>query len=77
MDRPDAKVFVNWFLTKEAQEVWGDVLAANSRRTDVKPVEPEAVVQPGDDKVLARLHVEEIIPKIEEVREVLKNMLAK
>ncbi len=72
-----AKVFLNWVLTKEGQEVWGPVLAANSRRKDVAPAEPDAVVQPGDDKVLSRLHVEEVIPKIEEIREVRKNMLAR
>ncbi|MEK7214172.1 MAG: extracellular solute-binding protein [Chloroflexota bacterium] len=72
-----AKVLINWLLTKAGQEVWSPILVANSRRTDVKPVETDAVVQPGDDKFLSRLHVEEVIPKIEETREVLKNLLAK
>lgn len=36
-----AAVFVNWLLSREAQDHWARNGAYNSRRTDVEPVNPE------------------------------------
>jgi ABC-type Fe3+ transport system substrate-binding protein len=36
-----AAVFVNWLLSREAQDHWARNGNYNSRRTDVEPVNPE------------------------------------
>ena len=41
-----AKVFLNWLLGREAQEAWAKLGAANSRRLDVPPGDPERAVDP-------------------------------
>lgn len=42
-----AKLFINWLLTRETQVMWSGYTGSNSRRTDVPPVNPEAVPAPG------------------------------
>ncbi len=37
------KVFANWLLSKEVQEIWAKTADTNSRRTDVKPGSPETL----------------------------------
>jgi iron(III) transport system substrate-binding protein len=45
--RPNAaKVFINWLLSKEAQELWG-LSQYNSRRTDVAPTVPDEYPDPN------------------------------
>ena len=39
---PDAaKVFVNWYLSREFQQRYADIVEANSRRLDTKPRDPD------------------------------------
>jgi iron(III) transport system substrate-binding protein len=41
------KLFVNWFLSKDAQAIYAPNAERNSRRTDVTPVDPEGLPKPG------------------------------
>jgi iron(III) transport system substrate-binding protein len=41
-----ARVYINWFLSRETQEQWARVTGYNSRRTDVTPVEPKMFPKP-------------------------------
>jgi iron(III) transport system substrate-binding protein len=43
------KVFANWLLSRETQEVWAKTAATNSRRKDVTPGSPET--QPALEKI--------------------------
>ena len=40
------KVFVNWLLSRQTQEVWAREAATNSRRLDVPPGSPDALPDP-------------------------------
>ncbi len=42
-----AKLFVNWMMTKEGQQVWTKATAQNSRRKDVPPEDSELLPTPG------------------------------
>ncbi len=42
-----SKLFVNWFLSKDAQAIYAPNAERNSRRTDVTPVDPEGLPKPG------------------------------
>ena len=42
-----AKVFINWFLTKEAQTIYSEATARNSRRKDVPLGDENNVVDPN------------------------------
>jgi len=44
-----AKVFVNWFLSKEGQKTAASYTKVNSRRTDVQAVSPVDAPKPGRD----------------------------
>ncbi len=41
-----ARVYLNWILSKNAQELYAKATATNSRRTDVEPVHPESFPKP-------------------------------
>jgi len=41
-----AKVYINWLLSKEAQELYAKATASNSRRTNVAPVNPDIFPDP-------------------------------
>ncbi len=41
-----ARVYINWLLSKNAQELYAKATATNSRRTDVEPVHPESFPKP-------------------------------
>jgi len=41
-----AKVYINWLLSKEGQELYAKATASNSRRTDVAPVNPDIFPDP-------------------------------
>jgi len=41
-----AKVYINWSLSKNGQELYAKATATNSRRTDVDPVHPETFPKP-------------------------------
>lgn len=44
-----ARVFVNWYLSKEFQQFYADTVVDNSRRVDTKPGDPDpnALMKPG------------------------------
>ncbi len=44
-----AKVFVNWYLSREFQQIYADSVQDNSRRVDTKPGDPDPdhVMKPG------------------------------
>jgi iron(III) transport system substrate-binding protein len=42
-----AKIFVNWFLSKDLQEAYLRVVKNNSRRRDTPPGDPAHAMQPG------------------------------
>jgi iron(III) transport system substrate-binding protein len=42
-----AKVYLNWYLSRLQQQRFAELTQINSRRTDVTPVEPEHLPEPG------------------------------
>lgn len=42
-----AKVFVNWYLSRELQQHYSDLTKDNSRRADTKPPDPAHLLKPG------------------------------
>lgn len=42
-----AKIFVNWYLSRDFQQVYSDATHSNSRRTDVRPANQRLMLQPG------------------------------
>ncbi len=48
-----AKLFINWFLSKEGQTAWCKEIPQNSARTDVQPFNPEGVATPGSQYYFA------------------------
>jgi ABC-type Fe3+ transport system substrate-binding protein len=57
-----ARVYVNWLLTRKAQTIIAEATEYNSRRTDVPPADPSAVVDPANvDKYIAH-QAEELLP---------------
>lgn len=44
-----AKVFVNWFLSRDFQQFYADIVKDNSRRVDVKPGDPKHVMEKGKE----------------------------
>lgn len=72
-----AKVFLNWFLTREGQLAWNKARNSNSRRTDVPPVSPEKALAAGDEKRFVRANTEDSQPKMVETQELLKKLLVR
>jgi ABC-type Fe3+ transport system substrate-binding protein len=65
-----AKVFVNWYLSREFQDYFASIVRDNSRRIDVRPGDPEHVMKPGVDYLIwaseeATDHVAAFMKKIE------------
>jgi len=44
-----AKVFVNWYLSREFQQFYANIVNDNSRRVDVKPGDPKHVMEKGKE----------------------------
>jgi iron(III) transport system substrate-binding protein len=44
-----AKLFVNWYLSRDFQRYYAQAMHDNSRRADVEPGDPETAMQPGVD----------------------------
>jgi ABC-type Fe3+ transport system substrate-binding protein len=61
-----AKLFANWCLTKEGQQMFSTNNALNAFRTDIPPIDPSAVPRPGEHY----LHSsdEATIPELEKTR---------
>lgn len=72
-----AKVFLNWFLTREGQFAWNKARNSNSRRTDVPPISSEKALAAGDEKRFVRANTEETQPKMTETQELLKKLLVR
>ncbi|MSQ26788.1 MAG: ABC transporter substrate-binding protein [Dehalococcoidia bacterium] len=70
-----AKLFVNWFLTKDGQASVSKHIEYNSRRKDVAPFDKSTIPQEGDEKKLMRLDAEAIFDDIEKSQEVAKQLL--
>ena len=67
-----AKVFINWVLTREAQEIWSKADLENSLRTDVLPVDP--VVMPNSQEKYLWLTRQEYNVAQQDLRQVLEKM---
>ena len=72
-----AKVFLNWFLSKEGQTVWSRELVVNSRRRDVAPVNPNSALGPGEETKYLRTNQEDLLAKVTETQELLRNLLVR
>ncbi|MEK7214292.1 MAG: extracellular solute-binding protein, partial [Chloroflexota bacterium] len=70
-----AKLFVNWLLTKDGQTAWTENIQQNSRRTDVTPFDPSAILGSGQENSAVRVHIEETQPYVQETRDLLKKLL--
>lgn len=68
-----AKLFINWLLTKDGQDLWAREIEANSRRLDVPPGDPPTLPEPG--KKYVQIDHEELIPKIDETRKMINEIL--
>ena len=70
----EAKLFINWILSKDGQAKWTEQQDVNSRRTDVAPVDPETAVEDGEEKKFPRLQTEEAQDYVEETRIMLEKL---
>jgi iron(III) transport system substrate-binding protein len=68
-----ARVYVNWFLSKEGQEAWTSITVDNSRRTDVAPKDDATVVPQGLD--LPDLNEEKYLLEIARTQELAKQLI--
>jgi iron(III) transport system substrate-binding protein len=68
-----ARVYLNWFLSKEGQENWTTVTVDNSRRLDVAPKDEATVVPPG--LVLPNLNEEKYLPELSKTQELAKELI--
>jgi iron(III) transport system substrate-binding protein len=68
-----AKVYLNWFLSKEGQEAWTSITTDNSRRLDVAPKDPVTVVPDG--LVLPNLNEEKYLPEIARTQDLAKQLI--
>lgn len=48
-----AKLFINWFLTREGQTTWCKEIPQNSGRADVEPFNPDGLATPGNQYYFA------------------------
>jgi iron(III) transport system substrate-binding protein len=68
-----ARVYINWFLSREGQENWTSLTTDNSRRLDVTPKDPATVVPDGLS--LANLNEEKYLPEIAKTQELAKQLI--
>jgi iron(III) transport system substrate-binding protein len=68
-----AKVFINWFLTKDVQAIWAKELETNSRRLDVEPGDPDLLVPMGVK--LLQIDAEEILPEVVKTQDIAKQLI--
>lgn len=65
-----AKIFVNWYLSRDFQDYYASKVRDNSRRVDVRPGDPEHVMKPDVNYLIwaseeATEHVSAFMKKIE------------
>ena len=68
-----AKVYINWFLSKDGQENWTKITTDNSRRLDVSPKDPTTVVPEG--LVLPDLNEEKYLTEIAKTQALAKQLI--
>lgn len=68
-----ARVYINWFLSKEGQEAWTSITTDNSRRTDVTPKDDSTFVPRGLS--LPDLNEEKYLPEIARTQELAKQLI--
>ncbi len=68
-----ARVYLNWFLSREGQEAWTSITVDNSRRLDVTPKDESTVVPAG--LVLPDLNEEKYLPEIAKTQELAKQLI--
>ena len=69
-----AKLFLNWFLTKEGQTSWAKNTLLNSRRRDVQVVDPPTWVDPDKQHPIL-LEMEATMDKILATAEHMKKVI--
>jgi iron(III) transport system substrate-binding protein len=56
-----ARVYLNWFLSRDGQAVWNKTTSSNSRRLDIEPADPVSMPNPGVDyKILNRQEYQQV-----------------
>jgi iron(III) transport system substrate-binding protein len=68
-----ARIYINWFLSREGQENWTSITTDNSRRLDVTPKDPVTVVPSG--LTLVNLNEEKYLPEIAKTQELAKQLI--
>jgi iron(III) transport system substrate-binding protein len=64
-----AKLFANWFLTKDGQQIYSSNMTLNARRNDVPVVDPSALPRPGQHYLYSS--AEATIPELEKTRAIM------
>lgn len=74
MPHPNAaKLFINWFLTREVQTGWAQTVGQNSRRLDVPPGDPLKLPTPG--KKYLTIENEEQQEEVDRIYELAREIL--
>ena len=68
-----AKVFINWWLSKDGQDAWAKNTQQNSRRTDVTVGNPAQVVPPG--VTLPDANEEALVPELAKTQNLAKQLI--
>ena len=68
-----ARVFINWLLTRDAQEAWARELQTNSRFVGVEPGDPHTRVPPG--LRLMQIDSEEMLPEMIKTQDLAKQLI--
>ena len=68
-----ARVYLNWFISKEGQENWTTVTTDNSRRLDVAPKDEATIVPAG--LTLPNLNEEKYLPELTKTQELAKQLI--
>ena len=70
-----AKLYVNWLLSKEGQEIFSKSTERNSRRTDVPPVDQDTTPPEGAAKRFMDPLRQAVYPEVEVTRELTREWL--
>ena len=70
-----AKLYINWVLTKAAQDIYAKGTAQNSRRKDVAPAAPAILPPEGADKRFVNMLHQEKYNETERVRAMTRDLL--
>lgn len=70
-----AKLYVNWFLSKEGQQTFIQTVGENSRRTDVPKANAEVYPPDGADKRFLSLFRQAIWEEVDKTRDLTRDLL--